>query len=366
MSNARTLGQSHDLALSFLAVRQSLGYLGLALPIVLLSGALLLQNGIPASISHFYYTPLSDIFVGILCAIGVFLFAYKAYDTAPKSTWFSHKLVARIAGIGAIGLALVPTYANGPIVGCAPVHCLLGEKLGSNIHHIFAGMFFVSLTLFCLMLFVEKSPNGNLSPAQSRRNLTYRICGIILFSTLVLLFSYRQASLEIKALLDSYSYQFWIESIGVWAFGISWLVNGRAFWFLNDMDQNTPPVEPSPTLNLIRKLMEKPASNPAGKLAVKKPSVVVDIPVPEFNLPLAYSHDLAQHQPGHKRQYGKDHQSAWKRSGQPYGYRPADPHTKTGQRSPDRKSYENISWGKDFQNREHEGSRDPHPPLRPH
>lgn len=341
----------------------------MALPPVLLAGALLVQDGIPASISHFYYTQMADFFVGILCAIGVFLFAYKSYDSESYFSGLSHKLVARTAGIGAIGLALVPTHTENHTesadLSCSLVHCLAGMKLGSDIHHIFAGMFFISLALFCLVLFIEKSPDGRSNPTQRKRNLIYRSCGVILLVAMALLVTYRQSPVEVKAWMDAHSYQFWIESIGVWAFGLSWLVHGRAIWFLNETS-NTPPAEPGPALNLVRKLIAGFAPAQSGTLARSTGSVVVDISVPEFDLPFAHAHDAAQNQPGHQGQHREYHQRSWQRSGHPYGYRATKPEANSSQPSANGKAYENIAWSQNFQNGQNQSGRNPNPAQRPH
>ena len=71
-----TAKEKNQLVLSFLTVRRALGLLGLALPLLLIGFGVLFSDGIERSVSAFYYTGMGDIFVGILCAIGVFLFSY--------------------------------------------------------------------------------------------------------------------------------------------------------------------------------------------------------------------------------------------------------------------------------------------------
>ena len=70
-----------SLALSYLVLRRIIGLLGFLFPFVLSLGALILfQTGIQSSISSYYHTGMGDVFVGILCVIGVFLFSYKGFD----------------------------------------------------------------------------------------------------------------------------------------------------------------------------------------------------------------------------------------------------------------------------------------------
>ena len=69
--------RADTLVLSYLSIRRSLGLLGLLLPILLGPvGWLTLGIDIQENMSSYYHTPLRDVFVGVLCAIGIFLFCY--------------------------------------------------------------------------------------------------------------------------------------------------------------------------------------------------------------------------------------------------------------------------------------------------
>ena len=84
-----------DLVLSYLAVRQCLGLLGLSLPVSLYLYARVFGGAMQPSISEFYYTSMGDWLVGTLCAIGVFLFAYKGYARARRACgWATAKSAA--------------------------------------------------------------------------------------------------------------------------------------------------------------------------------------------------------------------------------------------------------------------------------
>ncbi len=70
---------------SYLFLRKSLGYIGIALPFVLIIGKILLESpGISDSISSYYYSVMRNVFVGILCAIGIFLICYR-YELLPTA-----------------------------------------------------------------------------------------------------------------------------------------------------------------------------------------------------------------------------------------------------------------------------------------
>ena len=72
---------SNDLVVSYLALRRLIGILGIGLPIaILLYFRFSHAQDLEASISAYYHTTFRDIFVGVLCAVGVFMIAYKGYE----------------------------------------------------------------------------------------------------------------------------------------------------------------------------------------------------------------------------------------------------------------------------------------------
>ena len=88
--------------LSYLALRRILGSIGVALPFVLFFGNLWLGDGhMLASISAYYYSVMRDVFVGSMCAAGVFLISYR------YTRW--QDAAGSVAGFAAIGVALFPT-----------------------------------------------------------------------------------------------------------------------------------------------------------------------------------------------------------------------------------------------------------------
>ncbi len=233
MTSGKIQEQDNHLVLSFLAVRKCLGLLGLALPVALFLGAHLLHQPVEPSISGFYYTPMSDVFVGALAAIGVFLSSYKGYDKRPGE-WISDRLIARTAGLAAIAVALMPTFPRGP-VSCTLVQCLVGVKTAATLHYAAAILFFSMLAVFCLWMFPKSAPHHPRSPQKRRRNRIYYGCGAVLLVAMVGILLYFAAlphAMQIR--LDGYLYLFWLETLGIWAFGISWLVKGRAITILND------------------------------------------------------------------------------------------------------------------------------------
>src|SRR5258708_1137366 len=99
-----------SLVMSYLGLRKAIGIIGLMLPFLLAIGNFFAQpllrdakplRGLQDSISHYYYTDMGNVFVGSLCAIGIFLLSYRGYE--------KHDRVAgTLACIFAVGVALFP------------------------------------------------------------------------------------------------------------------------------------------------------------------------------------------------------------------------------------------------------------------
>lgn len=211
-----------ELVLSYHRVRQALGVLGLSLPTTLIVGSLLSEAGLAPSISDFYHTSLRDIFVGTLCAIGIFLFSYRGYRPVQDEK-ISDDILATLAGITAFGLAFFPNEGGGyEVVSLTQV--LVGPKLASVIHYACALVFFFCLGLFCYVKFPKT--------ANPRRRRFYIWCGhVILVSSLAILAGSVLRDIGSDAMKDWVLRSrmiFWAEAAGVWAFALSWLIKGKA------------------------------------------------------------------------------------------------------------------------------------------
>ena len=114
------------------------------------------------------------------------------------------------------------------------MQCWIGAERASYFHYGFAAAFFAALAVFCLVLFTRADPGRAPSRAKRRRNLIFRICGGTIVAAIAGLVVYRVLPAGTRAMLSGHSYVFWFESLGVWAFGISWLVKGRMIGVLND------------------------------------------------------------------------------------------------------------------------------------
>src|SRR5260221_10785480 len=91
--------------ISFILIRRTLGILGISLPAVLYFGSRFFAYGckLQPSISHYYYTNMREVFVGVLCAFSLFLFTYKGYSRL--DSW-----AANVAGFVWLVVAIFHTY----------------------------------------------------------------------------------------------------------------------------------------------------------------------------------------------------------------------------------------------------------------
>jgi heme A synthase len=207
------------LVFSYLTLRKAIGLLGLALPFVLaFGGFLIFREEVQGSISHYYWTGMRDVFVGMLFAIGFFLLSYRGYERAD-----------RIAGIlacaFAVGVALFPTVQDaaavtGPSAGL--------PRIIGIVHFGLAALFFSTLIYFSLVLFTKTKARGRPTKQKLMRNRIYRGCGYLMAACILLTFVYFLLPLPQQIALAAYSPIYWLEAIAIIAFGVSWLVKGEA------------------------------------------------------------------------------------------------------------------------------------------
>lgn len=201
------------LVISYLKLRKAVGVIGIALPFVLAFGgmALLEKPAIESSVSHYYHTGMRDVFVGSLCAIGVFLFSYRGYDRRDNRA-------GNLACAFAIGVALVPTT---PESGASP-----RDRFAGAMHLFFAAGFFLTLAYFSLVLFRKSDPARPPTSAKRKRNRVYAVCGYTMLACVGLIAA---AKLLLSAArVDALDLVFWFEAAAVLAFGVSWLTKGEA------------------------------------------------------------------------------------------------------------------------------------------
>jgi hypothetical protein len=198
------------LVLSYLALRRSVGVIGMALPVTLAVGGLLLDGpGLQPTISDYYYSGMRDVLVGSLCAMAVFLGSYR-YDRPDT-------VAGVVAGVSAVGVALFPTTQGG--VPGGPV-----DPVGV-VHFVCAATFFLTLAWFCLALFTRTHPDRPPTRRKRQRNVVYRVCGVTILVCVAL--AAVAAALPDEGWVAAVRPVFWLESLAVVAFGVAWFVKGE-------------------------------------------------------------------------------------------------------------------------------------------
>ena len=212
----QTIESSSAKTVSYLALRRAIGVLGVMLPVILAAGYVLTGGeGIRPSISDYYHTEMRDLFVGILCAIGVFLWSYRGYEGEADN------LAGNIAGLGAVGTALIPNGTEPSFIADT-----ISGLIGFNPHSLFAGIFMLAMAFFCLYLFTR---SGTTTPGAKKlvRNRIYRFCGRLIVLFVVLIGVYiaieKYTSIDLSRIEDVV---FWLESAAIWAFGVAWFIKG--------------------------------------------------------------------------------------------------------------------------------------------
>ena len=203
--------------ISYLTLRRLLGILGVLFPVILLLGCYVFGKcgEIQPSISEYYYTNMRDVFVGILFAIGLFLFSYKGYEKTDH-------LAGNFGCVFAVGVAIFPTLSPNPVI--------------STLHLISATLLFLVLAYFSLFLFTKSKKVAKPTKQKRRRNRIYRVCGLVMLGCILLLFLIFAFFSKPGSDLLRYKPVFWLESLALWAFGISWLTKGEVLWRESNID----------------------------------------------------------------------------------------------------------------------------------
>jgi hypothetical protein len=232
------------LVISYLTLRQAVGWIAILLPFVLSTGNLISSTvSPPQSLSGYYYTDMRNIFVGAFCALGVLLVAYSGYDYVDR--W-----ITNIAGLGAIGLAFCPTKPAVCVTGvvACPVPSVrnlsASQQVVGDIHLVFAFLAIIMMGLMALR-FAKTGPTpsgqglvgqlryglgfGPPVPGQPRASavdtVIYRVSGTTIFSCVLLAILANLLPASVNA---SWRLLFIFEAVAVIAFGVSWFVKGRA------------------------------------------------------------------------------------------------------------------------------------------
>jgi hypothetical protein len=217
---------------SYLMLRVAIGILGIALPFALVLGEPLLFNGQPfprGSLSAYYYSGVRELFVGALCAIGVFLITYKVAERSRENR------VSIYAGIAVVLVALFPTGRPGQGVPLTPLQDLLGETTVERVHFVSAAIF-IGLLAVISVYFAKPPPRQTGKMSRSFWRSYHLVATGLIVAALILAAVSGLTGWPDKGLLIA-------EVVAIWAFGASWLAKGLEIdVLLSRRDEQAPEV----------------------------------------------------------------------------------------------------------------------------
>lgn len=206
----------------FLWLRKGIGLLGFFFPVLLVVGSKLFGNCniLLGSISDYYHTNMDDLFVAVLCVIGIFLFTYRGPEKEDS-------IASNLACAFALGIAFFPTSIKPESLSCITY----SAKTFPGLHNLFSVLFFLVLSYFCLALFPKTHADTPPTEEKLKRNKLYKTCGYVMLASILIIFLYMLLKDRITG-LNKIQIIFIFEWVALWAFGISWIVKGG--WFLQD------------------------------------------------------------------------------------------------------------------------------------
>ena len=193
---------------TYFTLRMGIVIVASTLPLILWFGGLLLGIPLKGSMSAYYHseeTILRDVFIGILCATGAFLYLYKGFSKREN-------YALNCAGILIVCVALIPTALPG-----APDRAF-------SAHGASAVLFFAAIAYVCI--FRASDTLGLMHDQDTARkySLSYRLFGMGMITA--------PATAYLLTLLahdrgGDNPYVFFVEFVGVWIFAGYWLLKSR-------------------------------------------------------------------------------------------------------------------------------------------
>lgn len=165
------------------------------------------------SISATYYC--SPALPAILTAASLVLICYDGYELIDN-------LVTTISGVFGFLIVLFPCKCKLSTDFVGFFQC--PENVSQVIHNTSATIFFCLLAFNSIFLFTLS--NGNITKQKKIRNIIYRVCGVCMVLSMLLMIV--PFSFPAKV--------WWLEMSALTFFSVSWLVKGGAFPFLNDKE----------------------------------------------------------------------------------------------------------------------------------
>ena len=202
--------------ISYKTLRVFIGVAGITLPLLMIIGKFISSSNMQLefSVSDYYDDGMAgDFLVGILFALGFFLFSYRGYEPIDNK-------IANAGAVMALGVALFPTTSK-----ILWVHYM---------HFVFSILLFVVFIVFSIYLFRKTNKNETPSDEKKDRNKIYLLCGLIMIASII---GIAVGMIWFEETCAKMSLVFWGEAIALISFGISWLTKSE--WLYLKDKKNT-------------------------------------------------------------------------------------------------------------------------------
>lgn len=291
-------GQGLPFRVNLEAVNRSVGVITMSLPFLLLGLGWVSQScpGIDSISHHYFARPGGDVFVGAMIVTSALLcFFYRL--PLPVDGYLGHSQLdiqlTRFAGICALVVALVPASGSGcEAFDGAGLRAFVSSGQGAqgidmseirealaqgdaglaqdlrsvelgfrfwdsfgqmpgyldHLHYLAAAGLFLVMAYFALVVFPRPQSATSLQCTRARqikqrRNLTYRICGTLILGSIALLGGQTVLLPKDGAALvwwNAWNLTFYIESVALISFGVSWSLKGRLLHQWRDPGECVP------------------------------------------------------------------------------------------------------------------------------
>ena len=191
-------------AATYHSIRMGIALVAIALPLLLWIGGAL-RAGLPLqqSMSAYYHSVMRDVFVGVLCAVGVVLYLYKGFTRLEN-------YALNLAGLFVVGAALVPMEADGG-----------ASDNAFSWHGTFAVLFFLSIAYVCIYRASDTLTEVKDEQKRQRYRRAYKMMGLAMVVSPLLAVL---LTLLLQPGSEARSTKFLIETFAVLVFGSYWIV----------------------------------------------------------------------------------------------------------------------------------------------
>ena len=197
-------------------LRSFIGWLAILLPWIVAILSLAFGYSFPESISATYYHAECIVpFMIILGSASILLLYYDGYDKTDD-------ILNTIAGVLGLCVCLFPCFPDTSLATVGTFR--LPVAVSGWIHNVVAILFFAILSYISLFQFTKSS--GEMTKQKKIRNIIYRVCGIGMIASFLLL------------LIPGFAIKIWLtEAIALLFFGFSWLTKSQCYtWLFKDKE----------------------------------------------------------------------------------------------------------------------------------